>query len=141
MIKVNGPRQVDSTSTRRVTRRDGSSASSSFHVEHTEPERAAGHASAAMPIGAVDSLLALQGVPEGTEGRRRAVKRAAQMLDLMDDIRLSLLAGDLPRGKLEGLLRVVQTGREDVADPHLSALLDEIELRAHVELAKYRPQL
>jgi hypothetical protein len=89
----------------------------------------------------MDSLLALQGVPDGTEGKRRAVRRAGDMLDLLDDIRVGLLEGTLPLGKLQGLLHVVQTRREAVADPALSAVLDEIELRAQVELAKYGSSL
>jgi hypothetical protein len=65
------------------------------------------------------------------------MRRAGDMLDLLDDIRVGLLEGRVPRGKLEGLLRMVQSRRDEVVDPRLSAVLDEIELRAAVELAKY----
>jgi hypothetical protein len=85
----------------------------------------------------MDALLALQAVPEAGEGKRRAVKRAGDMLDLLDDIRIGLLEGGVPRGKLEGLLRMVQTRRDDFADSRLAQILDEIELRAQVELAKF----
>jgi len=140
LIKVNGPRQTDATSSRRVARRDGGGATQAFQIDQSEPERPAGGAAPARSLGAVDSLLALQGVPDSTEGRRKAVKRASQMLDLLEEIRIALLGGESPHGKLEGLLRVVQSGRDDVPEPHLSQILDEIELRARVELAKYAAQ-
>lgn len=140
MIKVSGPRQVDATSARRVARKEGSGTSQAFQIEQSEPERTVAHAGPAMSMGAVDSLLALQAVPDSTEGRRRALKRASEMLDLMDDIRLALLAGEVPSSKLQGLLRVVQSRRDEVGEPQLNQVLDEIELRARVELAKYAVQ-
>ena len=58
------------------------------------------------------------------------------MLDHLDAIRHGLLLGSIPRDKLNGLLAVVRERRDDVGDPRLAAVLDEIELRAAVELAK-----
>jgi len=109
----------------------------SFQLEGGGSVRAAAGLSGAGPLTAIDTLLTLQSIPEATEGRRRAVRRAGDMLDLLDDIRLGLLEGRIPRGKLEGLLRVVQSHRDEVVDPRLGAVLDEIELRAQVELAKH----
>jgi hypothetical protein len=47
-----------------------------------------------------------------------------------------LLAGGIPRATLNRLANAVTRRRESFADPHLQSVLDEIELRAHVELAK-----
>jgi hypothetical protein len=82
--------------------------------------------------------LALQGAPDSTErqARRRAVQRGDAMLDDLDEIRLGLLLGAIPRARLEQLAQLVRARREQVDDPKLMAILDEIELRAAVELAK-----
>jgi hypothetical protein len=58
------------------------------------------------------------------------------MLDELEQIRLGLLLGAIPRAKLEQLAQLVRARREQVDDPRLMAILDEIELRAAVELAK-----
>jgi hypothetical protein len=134
-MKISSTRGADSPQTRRTERRSG--AQNGFQVDQADAPRHAAPLFGATPLAAVDTLLALQSVPEATEGRRRAVRRAGEMLDLLDDIRVGLLEGLVPKGKLEGLLRMVQSRRETFTDPGLGEILDEIELRAQVELAKF----
>lgn len=93
--------------------------------------------SASQTVATVDNLFLLQEVAEDLTGRRRrTVQRGNSLLDRLDDIRIGLLTGSLPRSRLESLR---QLAREEVAqsdDPKLAAILDEIELRVAVELAK-----
>jgi hypothetical protein len=58
------------------------------------------------------------------------------LLDRLDDLRLALLAGGLSPGQISELQRVVMSERALVDDPRLLAVLDQIDLRARVELAK-----
>jgi len=51
-------------------------------------------------------------------------------------VRHGLLMGTLPKEKLTELADMVRSRRESCQDPRLAALLDEIELRAEVEIAK-----
>ena len=51
-------------------------------------------------------------------------------------MRKGLLLGSIPKDRLAELARMVREKRERGADPVVSRLLDEIELRAEVELAK-----
>ena len=88
------------------------------------------------PVAGVDSLLALQEVPDATGKHSPGVRRAEDLLDRLDEVRLGLLEGSIPRDRLENLVDMVRAKREGVDDPRLNALLDEIELRAAVELAK-----
>ena len=88
------------------------------------------------PVAAVDALLAVQEVGDATRGRSRGAVRAQLMIDGLDDIRHGLLSGAIPRSKLAALVEVVREERERSDDARLSSLLDEIELRASVELAK-----
>jgi hypothetical protein len=58
------------------------------------------------------------------------------MLDRLEDIRHGLLMGAIPRDRLQELAAAVRRQREAIDDPRLVEILDEIELRARVELAK-----
>jgi hypothetical protein len=94
---------------------------------------------AARPVETLDALLSVQEVPDATDRARRAARHAEDLLDRLDELRHALLVGTLPRNKLDQLARLVRTRREAVADPNLAAVLDEIELRCRVELAKLEP--
>jgi hypothetical protein len=84
----------------------------------------------------VDALLALQDVGGPLERRRRAVSRAGRMLDVLDGLKLALLGDELGAAEVERLRRAVRDEREQTDDPALESVLDEIETRAAVELAK-----
>lgn len=84
----------------------------------------------------VDALLAIQEVGDATHGRSAGLRRAERMLDSLEDIRVGLLDGAIPRERLSDLVETVRTRRNATEDPRLNAILDEIELRASVELAK-----
>jgi len=88
------------------------------------------------PIAALDSILMLQGMDDATDGRAKGRAHGEQLLNLLDAVRDGLLAGGIPRSTLNKLA-VAVTRRHDIfADPKLQDVLDQIELRAHVELAK-----
>jgi hypothetical protein len=84
----------------------------------------------------VDALLALQDVGGPLERRRRAVSRAGRILDVLDEVKLALLDGSLAPHDLDRLRRAVRDERMQTQDPGLEAVLEEIETRAAVELAK-----
>jgi hypothetical protein len=85
----------------------------------------------------VDSLLAIQEVSdEGGGGNAKARQRAEMMLDRLEEIRTGLLLGAIPTSQLQDLARVARETRETFLDPALGDVLDDIELRARVELAK-----
>ncbi|MBM3507080.1 MAG: hypothetical protein FJX64_05030 [Alphaproteobacteria bacterium] len=68
---------------------------------------------------------------QGARGRR-----GFDLLDRLDEIRMGLLMGAIPKDRLGNLVRLVRARRDGVMDPKLTAILDDIELRAMVELAK-----
>ena len=88
------------------------------------------------PIAALDSILALQGLDDSTQGKSKGLAHGEQLLDLLDSVRDGLLAGGIPRATLNKLAAAVTRRHEAFADPKLQDVLDQIELRAHVELAK-----
>lgn len=103
-------------------------------IEGEAPAAAAVSGSAG--LAPIDALLALQEVPDSLARQAKARQRGEALLDELDQIRLSLLSGTLSRAKLERLAAVVAAERPKVDDPRLAQIIDEIELRAAVELAK-----
>lgn len=87
-------------------------------------------------VSSIDALLALQAVGDPTERKRKAVGRASRILDVLDEVKMALIDGAVTPDSLDRLMIAVQDQREDTEDPGLEGVLDEIELRAAVELAK-----
>ena len=99
------------------------------------PQRAA-RANSVAPVAPLDAILALQSVEDATSGRRRqAVKRGSNLLDLLDGIKADLLVGGISLDRLETMVEELSLFR-DRTEPGLDAVLDDIELRVRVELAK-----
>lgn len=87
------------------------------------------------------ALLALQGADEPGERRRRATRRAGDLLDQLEDLRMATLGGGVTRAQVARLAVALREQRDAVDDPELTALLDDVELRAEVELAKLQRAL
>jgi hypothetical protein len=87
------------------------------------------------PTASLDALLALQAVEDPLFKRRKLVRRGTQLIDTLEDLKTDLLAGRVSEGRLNQLMAVMSQARER-GEPALDALLDDIELRARVELAK-----
>ena len=96
----------------------------------------AGDSTGVSGVRAVDSVFAAQEVGDREGSARRARERADLMLDRLDDIRHGLLMGAIPHDRLQELASTVRQQRESFDDPRVVEILDEIELRALVELAK-----
>ncbi len=110
--------------------------STAFHVNEPHETAHAPATDAAIGVGSVEALIAIQQAPDATTGRAKSLARADSILDALDDLRVGLLSGGVPRATLHRLAHLVRDRGEDFADPRLTEVLDEIELRAHVELAK-----
>lgn len=82
------------------------------------------------------NLLALQEISEEERKRERLVKQGKTMLETLEKLRQQLLIGAIPAHTLSELAATLATQRETIADPRLMELMDDIELRVAVELAK-----
>ncbi len=87
-------------------------------------------------VGGIDALIALQGIEDPVERRRRAVKHGRRALDALDELKLGLLAGSLDRATLLRLQAAAADLKEGSGDDGLDRVLGEIDLRVAVELAK-----
>jgi hypothetical protein len=94
-------------------------------------------AAAPKAAGGIDALLALQGIEEDpVERRRRSVARGKGALDVLDDLKIGLLSGNLNASTVSRLRDAAANLKSSSGDPGLDVVLSEIELRVEVELAK-----
>ena len=138
-MKVEGSGNIrGSGSVRRTGKAEGSSGAAFSKQLVGETGSAHGVSGTAATAG-VSGVLALQEVDVTEDATARASRgkmRAEEMLDRLEEIQHGLLSGTLSMQKLVDLTKVVQTRRAQVDDPNLAEILDEIDLRAQVELAK-----
>ena len=86
----------------------------------------------------LDALMSLQEIDDPLERKKRkeqAVKRGHNILDSLNQLKASMLAGKMPATDLQRIVEHLRT-RAPSADPQLDDILAQIELRAAVELAK-----
>jgi hypothetical protein len=86
--------------------------------------------------GNIDALLAMQGVEDPTERRKRSVARGRGALDVLDELKIGLLSGNLDVSTVNRLRDAAANLKSSSGDPGLDSVLSEIELRVEVELAK-----
>ncbi len=90
-------------------------------------------------VAGAGALLSLQEIPAGTDGaRERGRQRGERLLARLEELRDGLLTGRMAPDAVRRLADDVDHARGEIEDPALDEILDEIELRAHVELAKLR---
>jgi hypothetical protein len=85
----------------------------------------------------LDALIAVQAAGDALERRRRSVARSRNALDVLDDLKLGLLAGEISPATLLRLQHAIAELGERTGDERLDGLITDIELRARVELAKF----
>ncbi len=133
-MEIKGPGRVEAAGIRRVAKSAGGS-DSAFSVSSASEARPQAVA-APGPLTALDSILTLQGMDDSMSGRSKGLAHGEHLLDMLGQVRDGLLAGGIPGSTLNRLAVAVGRRHENFADPKLQGVLDEIELRAHVELAK-----
>jgi hypothetical protein len=134
-MRIEGPNATNAPASARGS---GRAAASGFTLPTLGTATAAPVASAPAMAGiaGVGALLAAQYEDDITEKRRRARRRADDLLDQLDGLKLATLQGTVTRMDVARLAQSLRDVREQVDDPGLEEILDAVELRAEVELAK-----
>jgi len=136
-MRIEGPRSADSVKKAEKTKKSSSAGGvfSSFLTD--EADSAAGTAAMVGPTH-IGGILAAQGYEDPAEqkARGRMQERAHKVLDSLDVIQRGLVAGNIHIADIEAISSAVLSGREKINDPKLLAIMDEVDLRAQVELAK-----
>ena len=140
-MKVTGPGSTPNTKkTDKKDKKGAGGADSSFGDMVSGQAEESGSAGASQSIAKVDSLRAVQAVedPTARAAKKRMRDRGENILQELDKIRMALLTGEVTVGDVISVADVVASHREKIMDTQLTAILDEIDLRAQVELAKIR---
>ena len=141
-MKISGPGQTQGPSkTKKSDKSQG--ADSSFSDFVAKDSGSGATTQNAQSIAHVDALLAVQGAEDPTAGasKKRMRQRSMKLLDGLDRLRMKMLQGSLTVGDMVDIADVVASHREKIMDPRLTSIMDEIDLRAQVELAKLRMAL
>jgi hypothetical protein len=132
-MRVNGPNGTALASAPAAARRP---TGGSFTLAETNAPPSPPPTVALRTVSGIDALIALQGVEDPVERRRRAVKHGRRALDALDQLKLDLLAGTIDPAALWRLKAVAADLKDGSGDEKLDQVLGEIELRVAVELAK-----
>lgn len=130
MVKIENNAAIRQANLRRIVK-SGKSSTAGFSqaLGAAESSHETTQVASASPL---NSLLFLQEVNE----REEAAERGNKILDLLDRLRVSLLTGELGDHHLMSLKSYINISRSKYSDPQLQGILDEIEQRANIELAK-----
>jgi Class II flagellar assembly regulator len=132
-MRVYGPNGTAVAGAPATARRSSSGTFTVTEGTASQPQTAA---VALRTVGGIDALIALQGVEDPIERRRRVVKHGRRALDALDELKLGLLAGTLDQATMLRLKSVAADLKEGCGDERLDSVLAEIDLRVEVELAK-----
>ncbi len=132
-MRIYGPNRTAMATTPTVARHSPSGA---FSLAEPGAPQAQSAAVALRTLGGIDALIALQGIEDPVERRRRAVKHGRRALDALDELKIGLLAGTLDQATMLRLKSVAADLHDGSGDDRLDQVLAEIDLRVAVELAK-----
>lgn len=141
-MKINGSKATGAGAASRKKSTGTSSGGSGFADTMRSLDSSGGASGAAGvassgSVSALDALLALQQSGDALDSpKKAAMLRAKSMLEQLEAVRDGLLSGQLSGARLQQLVGLLDQQRETIDDPELSSVLDEIDLRARVELAK-----
>jgi hypothetical protein len=129
-------RRTDATRGRSATGGSTGAFASTLKSATSSPSATAtGGASAVFSVG---SILSVQETLDATEetAKKKLSRFGNGVLDHLEDLRRGILDGAVSKERLTGLARMLREKRDPADDPRLNAIIDEIELRAEVEIAK-----
>jgi hypothetical protein len=133
-MRIYGPNGTALAATPTAARR---AAGGSFSVsEEEDAPRNSTALGTLRSISTVDALIALQGVDDPRERKKRALIKGRNALDVLDTLKLGLLDGSVDQSTLARLKVASEGLTETSGDSGLDMVLCEIDLRVAVELAK-----
>ena len=107
-----------------------------FQLDNTAATPRAAPTAAPATASGIEALLALQAVEDPLFARKKALRHGSALLDALTAAQADLLTGEVGEGRLNLMMALVTQARDEI-DPALAALIDDIELRVRVELAKH----
>jgi len=139
-MKIEGPKSSSEINKKKDAKKASSGDGAFKSMMNSSASETAGASGATLSSGIanIDILLAAQGAEDSShkKSNQRMKARAEDILAQLDDLKIAMTSGQVTVGHMVSIADVIANHREDIADAELAGLLDEIDLRAHVELAK-----
>ena len=134
--KTGGAKDTRVTSKKGPVSNSGEAFSESLKSAQSEPVSASVVGSGM--VSNVDALFSVQEVPDAmdTRSRKLAITYGEDLLARLDELKLGVLTGSMPKEKLTDLAQYLRQKRQSSDDLLLNEIILEIELRAEVEIAK-----
>jgi hypothetical protein len=132
-MRITDTNRTSRTAPKKVSK--GRGEGEKFSVEQEKSTEQVRYSAGVEDVGSVDALLALQSVEDPTLAKRKSVKRGHQLLDGLERLKTDLLVGRVSETRLQNMLKILKNAPK-ADDPALKSVIDDIELRVQVELAK-----
>lgn len=115
-------------------KKTGSSSFSTTSLDDTVEAENTRATKGAFALSTVDALFL--SMDRGSGNHDELVSRGNLILDQLETLRTNLLIGNIPPSSLSKLQELITQQKESCSDPALLELMEEINIRAAVELAK-----
>jgi hypothetical protein len=134
--KTGGAKETRSTSKKGPVSDSGEAFSKS--LKSAQGETALASVVGSGIVGNVDALFSVQEAPDAmvSRSRKQAITYGEDLLRRLDELKLGVLNGSMPKEKLTDLAQYLRQKRQSSDDLLLNEIISEIELRAEVEIAK-----
>lgn len=141
IMKISNIGSTKSTRSAKKKAKTGKTGKGSEFAEQLKEAGAAADTQASVEPAAInpaEAVLAVQETNDATQGRSRGLvlRYGNGVLDRLDNLRHEILSGAVPKESLALLARKMRAERQTSNDPRLNEIINEIELRAEVEIAK-----
>ena len=135
-MKIKGTDRVTASGIKRTKGKKSADKAAFGKALSADEVQTSGAMSGTAPLTSVNSLLSLQEMPSATEGKSRTIQRAEGLIEHLEAIRHGLLLGQISKKRLNDIIKALAVQREKNLDSGLVEIINDIELRAKVELAK-----
>ena len=135
-MRIDPARSTSGTKAAKKAASTGDAAAFKAGMQGAAPVASAMTTAPAIGVGSVAALMALQAADDPLEKKRRLERRGRQLVDGLEQLKLGHLEGSDGGSTLLKLKTILDAERDQTDDPELEKVIDQIELRAEVELAK-----
>jgi len=105
-------------------------------IDSTSETESASPLGGVSPIASMAGLLAVQEAGNHFEAIAKQMTHGKNLLDILDELRFGLLNGSVTANNAQKLVSELRENHNHTDDAELESIINEIEIRAEVELAK-----
>jgi len=135
-MRITGFGNIKPSETKKKKKTDSDTSSASDFASMITGSEDKSPTSGSSAVNVSQAILGVQEVDWEQQSKKEHMQRGNKLLELLEAIRNGLLIGRISPQDLRTLQTTLEQRKEEVKDPELAAIVQEIEVRAAVELAK-----